>query len=349
MPISRYLFSALVICGLLLTQLAHAQILPSATLAEEAPRSCVTRPSSSVFLPVEEKEAVLLYSLPRNLLSPTGSEVSIQVTAAGGPTVVESFFFAPATDPINKTFLAPPRNSKDDQEVAVFEFLDTETRLRSQILQMKEAHPDLEVEITVDSVVVLRFSLEEFLANSDAVKALGVLPEIVESPTRQLSDTSTWSFNRYVDLCGNGFCAGGSGSSREDCETCPEDCASPCSTCGNGYCGPSESCSTCSADCGACPTCPTTLPNETRTVLIASTILSYQCYLDYFNWNSSSMYEYTKLDYKRYTVLRVRECNGSITETAVPGTTTYFSNYCYRFRGWYCGGGFPYPPACVFF
>ena len=45
---------------------------------------------------------------------------------------------------------------------------------------------------------------------------------------------------------------------------------------------------------------------------------------------------------------RVKECNGSITETVVPGSTTYFSQYCYRYNNWPCGQAF-ITPWCYYF
>jgi hypothetical protein len=54
--------------------------------------------------------------------------------------------------------------------------------------------------------------------------------------------------------CGDGFCNGS-----ETCSTCPSDCGGACSpteVCGNGSCGSGETCGNCSADCGTCaPLC----------------------------------------------------------------------------------------------
>lgn len=50
------------------------------------------------------------------------------------------------------------------------------------------------------------------------------------------------------DLCGNGICAVG------ECQSCPEDCGTPCDVCGDGYCTFNESCTTCEWDCGPCDT-----------------------------------------------------------------------------------------------
>ena len=49
--------------------------------------------------------------------------------------------------------------------------------------------------------------------------------------------------------CGDGVC-----EPSESCTTCSVDCG-VCSTCGDGTCEASESCSSCPQDCDACPTC----------------------------------------------------------------------------------------------
>ncbi len=51
-----------------------------------------------------------------------------------------------------------------------------------------------------------------------------------------------------TSTCGDGTC-----DASETCSTCSEDCGVCPPVCGDGTCDASETCGTCSADCGACP------------------------------------------------------------------------------------------------
>ena len=63
--------------------------------------------------------------------------------------------------------------------------------------------------------------------------------------------------------CGDGICG-----PKESCSSCPQDCGQcPVSAyCGDGACNGGETCSTCPRDCGACPpTCGDGVCNGTET------------------------------------------------------------------------------------
>jgi len=74
--------------------------------------------------------------------------------------------------------------------------------------------------------------------------------------------------------------------------------------------------------------------------------LGWQCMQDIYYPYDSEYFDYTRFDYKTYRVHRVRECDGSITETVVPGSTSYYSTYCYRYTFVPCSYGFG-QPFCV--
>ena len=206
----------------------------------------------------------------------------------------------------------------------------------------------MRVEISVAGNRVAEMSLAELRERSDDVKALGLLPSVADRETSGAGAGVADVFGERrlkIPVCGDGTCFQG-GFFNEDCETCPQDCGGPCQICGNGFCGSLENCSTCAADCGACPTCPTNLGNETRTSILSTTVGGLSCLRDIYNFNSSSYYQATTFNYITFQVQRTRECDGSITETVVPGTTSYFSTYCYRYLNWPCSFGFIYP-GCV--
>ena len=61
------------------------------------------------------------------------------------------------------------------------------------------------------------------------------------------------------------FCGDGACGPRESCVTCAADCG-PCATCGDGACSGSDTCVSCPQDCGACaPGCNDTICQNTET------------------------------------------------------------------------------------
>ncbi len=357
----QYGIGSMAIFALCVASVATAAPFPTTGLNLDPRSSCGSASASSaaqsVFLtPEKPAEVIVLYALPR-AQAPTGSEVGVEVRIAGELLVRESFTFGPAAlssgapsskdlssdAPANDTaVLMPRRNAQPDPKMVVFEFLDRELKLRQDVLELR-SHPQASVEILVDGALVSQSTLDEFLHQSEAVKALGILPELVDSPAEEVAEIARYTIQPKFWVCGDDVCST-TGSHPETCLSCPEDCSSLC-YCGDGLCNGWETCSNCQTDCGAC--CPTPLPNETRTELLSATTLSYDCYQDLFNFTQSSMYGYTMLNYKQYTVTRVRECDGSITETVI--SVTYFTNYCWQYLGWYCGYGYPYTPYCYFF
>lgn len=213
-------------------------------------------------------------------------------------------------------------------ESTVFELLAERAEIRAELHRIAAEHR-VEVEVLVNGAVVDHVPFEDFAERSAlAVESHG-LPVPVTAWS-QVYSTHANSEPGFLENCGNGICDEGEYPGGEDCESCPEDCDGPCILCGNGYCGPEETCSSCVSDCGSCPSCPEDLGTEERTDYLGSVSYATQCRSGVFG---TMYYTYQRNDYKRYTVQRTRECNGSITETVVPGSTSYFSTYCYR-REW---------------
>ncbi|MEM9291211.1 MAG: hypothetical protein AAGD01_06000 [Acidobacteriota bacterium] len=224
---------------------------------------------------------------------------------------------------------------------AVFELLAGHTDLRSELLRFAEEESRiLTFEVLVNEASLIYQDWSDFAAQSEQRLAEDGLPISTTAVAQIFAAFEPPGDPQSFYVCGNGVCDGpqvrqGSGSLffEEDCETCPEDCGGPCSICGNGFCGNSESCSSCPSDCGPCTICPENLGTEERIENLA--VIEYSTYC-YDAWPGRAYYTYTRYDNKRYTVQLTRECNGTITETLVPGSTVYYSSYCYRYRGGFC-------------
>ncbi|MEM9556670.1 MAG: hypothetical protein AAGC60_20590 [Acidobacteriota bacterium] len=305
----------------------------SAALAEAPTRSELAAPSpqATVVLPeVAAADDLYFVALPAEQVR-QGSRLDIVVLADGETLVAESLVLTEV--------------STEGGKVGVELFAD-DASVRQLLASLSdESKARVDAEVWLDSQLVERLSLTELEQTSARVLERGLLP----SATRP-GDVVNFD-DEFIPVCGDGVCNNNNPipELNEDCEICPEDCGNEgCSICGNGYCGFYEDCNTCSADCGSCPVCPQVIGTETRTQLLSSTSLGWQCLQDYIFWNQSVLYDYTKYDYKRFTVERERQCNGTITETVVPGSTSYFSVYCYRYTGIPCFGGF-FVPGCVTF
>jgi hypothetical protein len=332
-------FGGLVILGLLLTSTAGAQSIPTRSALEKR-QSCGAEATSSVFLPSEQKvESILLYGLPRGLGAP-GTQVTVEVLAAGKPYLTESFTVTAAARSNERGGQPEPvRNFAPDAEVVVFELFDREADLRGQLLALK-GNSQVEVVISANGTEVLRSPVDDFLADSEAVKKLGVLPEAIDSPASQVAGAEIFTIQPKFWVCGD-FSCDTTGPHPESCATCPEDCG-PCpAICGDGSCNGSETCSSCPADCGAIP-----LPNKVYTVLLSTSFLGFDCMKDIYWPHQGNMYAYTQFNYKRTTVSRVQQCDGSITETVL--SVSYFSNYCHQYQYWPCTWPLPYTPPCYY-
>ncbi|MEM9556669.1 MAG: hypothetical protein AAGC60_20585 [Acidobacteriota bacterium] len=287
-------------------------------------------PHVTVLPDVVSAEEVLLFGMPAERLA-VGQRVDVAVTTSERLLANESLRILEA--------------QVEGGFVAVELFAESPSTHDLLARLSDDAVREVRVAIEVDGVAYAEMTLPELMRASADTRALGVLP----SATEIVVDGA----EPRLPVCGDGQCGGGGPIplvyfGGEDCETCPQDCGGPCSICGNGFCGQYENCSSCPADCGSCPVCPEVIGTETRTQLLSSTSLGWQCLKDFIWWDQSVYYDYTKFDYKSFTVERERQCNGTITETVVPGSTSYFSSYCYRHTSIPCFGGF-YTPGCITF
>ncbi len=78
---------------------------------------------------------------------------------------------------------------------------------------------------------------------------------------------------------------------------------------------------------------------------MSANFLSFACMKDIFYPYGSVYYDHYQLNYKQTIVSRVRECNGTITETVI--SISYFTNYCDHYTGSPCYYGLPYSPTAT--
>ena len=321
-------FSGLV----LLASVSQAQGFMEGPLVQKTSNTCagVAKAASDQ---VVSQQPLMFYALSESSLKP-GSTVEVGVAVDGQLLAEESFVYE---KPVNLPGVKTSGSRHSDQ--ILFELFDTEPQIRAKVLAFSKSEDHrVEVTISADGAVVSRTSLQEFLAQSDIVRQLGILPTVTKSPAELFEVAAEWTIQQRLWVCGDNSCDQG-GPNSEDCETCPEDCGGPCTICGNGNCGSGESCSTCSADCGAC--CPNTLPNETRNEVVGVTNYGWSCMYDIYFWGQSSYYNQVQYTVKATTYSRVRECNGSITETVV--SVSYFYVYCDQYLGIPCSFPWSWP------
>lgn len=309
---------------------------------------------------VQQGEAVVadaplvFYAVPDDLLSADSNRVEIRVSVDGAAYLVDGFHLANGELQAieegrserqrseHPQALRPPTANAGASGFKVFELLAERAETRAELHRLA-GEATIELEVSVNGVVAVRQSWSELAENSRRTLESHGLPVAIAESTKPSSDASPGP--RSLEGCGDGYCDteenvdGG-----EDCESCPEDCGGPCAICGNGFCGPTEGCSNCSLDCGPCTTCPEDLGTEERTEYLYSTSLGWECG---DAWTSKMYYDYQENHFKRYRVRRTRQCDGTITESVVPGSTYYFSNYCWRPTYVSCSWSYGYPyPIC---
>lgn len=313
---------------------------------------CAAQPTG---LPAAAGPAPLVfYSIPDASLGEARSRVEAEVRVDGERFVVERFeVTAGAIEAARERDRAALRASVPEgpsglagaartPDAVVFELLGDRPELRARLHELAAERRAIAVEVTVDGRSVLYRTLDELAAAGPELLAVAGPPVAVDAAAQAFAASFLGAEPQRFYVCGDGSCGGGTPPLGENCESCPQDCGGSCSICGNGFCGGTETCSTCSADCGACPSCPESLGIEERTDWLGGTPISTYC-MD--AWPGRLYYTYTRNDYKRYDVERIRQCNGTITETVVPGSTTYFSAYCWKYTGVPCsfsfGSAFP--------
>lgn len=284
-----------------------------------------TNDGGSIFVGEPEIVDFYFYDIPARYLVGGAQEVQVDVALHGQPVATE-------------TFTLEAQGSKDVILALFANDLGVQKTLRDLF---RTTAKNVSIQVNVGGSMVIDESLANLVGQREKLLQRGVLPTAV------ISESATYDFtvpelpNKFY-VCGDGTCSPG-GVFGEDCETCPQDCGGSCSICGNGYCGPQESCSTCSADCGACPSCPTSLGTENRVNLTNSQYQGLSCLKDVFNPSASTYYNRYYNTYYHYQVERIRECDGSITENVVPGSGYYSYNTCYQRTSFSCSFAFIYP------
>lgn len=343
---------------------ASAQIVPASDALAGAPAvagACGSAVASAGGPAVVADAPLYFYSLPADRFTDGENRVETRVLVDGELYLEERFqLLGGKLEAIEERRAERMRESLGDgpealtegsatrSERAVFELLAERGELRAQLrgIAADGAHW-VEVETLINGESLGRTPWSEFVAASERAVAEHGLPVAVSSFSQPFSTHANPGPQEF-QVCGDGTCAGGSWPNGEDCETCPEDCGGGggCSICGNNYCGPNESCSSCAADCGSCPSCPEDLGTEERTEYLGSQAQGTYCMN---GWPGKAYYTSMKNNYKTYDVQRTRECDGSITETVVPGSTTYWSAYCWDYLGYSCYYSYGYAsPICAF-
>ncbi|MEM9291212.1 MAG: heterocycloanthracin/sonorensin family bacteriocin [Acidobacteriota bacterium] len=297
----------------------------------------------------------LFYSVPLNFLSEGENEVIVKAFADGELYVQESFRIqrqvVEAAHEGQRQRLAEGLEGisiealETVQEASVFEFLSDRSAVRSTLLDLSAtADHGIAIEVLVNGASVSYQGWSEFLTSSGEQLREHGLPVAVQANATVFQTEVTPGGPQEFFVCGDGSCGGGTPPLGENCESCPQDCGGPCSICGNGFCGGTETCSSCPSDCGVCIDCPKDLGTVERTDFLGSTPLSTYC-MD--AWPGRQYYTLTQNNYKRYDVQRTEQCNGSVTETEVPGSATYFSSYCWKYTGVSCSFSYGYAsPVC---
>ncbi|MDY7094621.1 MAG: heterocycloanthracin/sonorensin family bacteriocin [Acidobacteriota bacterium] len=302
---------------------------------------------------------LFFYTVPRSELTEARNQVTVQAFVDGELFLEERFRLDQAVlehgderalEALRSSHPEGPQaltgKSLEQPRTAVFELLSDRPAVRAHFHQLAASgEHQVRLDVLVNDRSVRYFGFDELLRSGSDELAEAGLPTLTNA-TAQVFSTAADKPDAPQEfyVCGDGSCGGGTPPVGENCESCPQDCGGPCSICGNGFCGGTETCSTCAADCGACPSCPTDLGTESRTDYLGST--SYYTYcMD--GWPGTAYYTYQKNDYKHYDVQLTEECDGSITETVVPGSTTYSSSYCWRYVGGYCTFTYGYAsPIC---
>jgi hypothetical protein len=85
-----------------------------------------------------------------------------------------------------------------------------------------------------------------------------------------------FSADTVCTTCGDGTCYG-----TESCSSCPNDCGPCAPTCGDGACNGGETCSTCASDCDVCPPPPPRTCQDYKFCLSGTTtITGYGCTIE---------------------------------------------------------------------
>ncbi|MCH9648399.1 MAG: heterocycloanthracin/sonorensin family bacteriocin [Deltaproteobacteria bacterium] len=306
---------------------------------------------------------LLFYSIPADQLEAGKNEVEVKVWVDDQVFLSEVFVMAKrAVEAIQERSREQQRSELGDLDLdldldfekpvedsgsVVFELLGDRPELRAELVLLGEgsAHA-VDIEVVVNGQGVVHQAFHEFSSDSAEAVSRHGLPVVAKATAQAFPISTKPQQPQGFEVCGDGICAGGMPPLGENCESCPVDCGGACSICGNGYCGGTERCFNCEADCGVCQNCPTDLGNAIRTQYLGSQSLGLDCRA---GGAGPTLYDFLRNDYKRWTVHKTEECDGTITETIVPGTTSFFSLFCYAWVGLNC----PFPngvasPLCSF-
>jgi hypothetical protein len=316
----------------------------------EAPAALAFPPQTPAGLAAGDPSApALFYAVPDDRFADGENQIRVEVRVDGEPFIEERF--AVHTDAIARVREQSAGRSRRTTDAAeagggsrvVFELLAERPEMRAHLHELAAAGGRLvEVEVQVNGRSAAGGTLDELAAAGGELLAAAGPPVAVAAGAQAFAAAAVADPPSSFYVCGDDSCGGGTPPIGENCESCPEDCGGPCSICGNNFCGGTETCSTCATDCGTCPPCPQSLGFETRCQLLNVYYYINQCRDGAFG---RAYYTDTDYYYKCWRVERIRQCNGSITESVVPGSTTYHWGSCWQYTGPSCsfswGSAFP--------
>ncbi len=322
-------------CGLFLAVLGLA-VAP--VLAESGKPDASLSPQGdflykSASAPLSD-DFLLIFAIGGGQLAEENNEIVVTVVGDQETLAVESFFGVSGLG-------GSPSH-------LVLEAFSEFPRIRRAVHKSAAEGQSVSIAISVNGDVVQQSAFDELDGASAAALSLEILPRALQSKAVGPGGVEGGGgpFSLFPE-CGNGICESDT-FPPENCEVCPEDCAPPCNTCGDGWCQFPESCETCEDDCGPCPGCPTDLGNVVvETPLFALSNLGSDCWLDHLQPNRQVIYNRRSTIARRMTVNRVLECDGSITETVVPGTTVFICLDCWQRTEEQCNGPMDWIPPCT--
>lgn len=283
-------------------------------------------------------DALLFFAIPDARLSDGPNTATVLVHAGDALLAKESF-----------SKLVAPRRQGDASHLVLEAFAE-QPELRRQIhAAAAGSRAQIMIEVQVNHELLQRTPYEQRATASGHALTLAAPSTRVAVPQQFAAFDPSRPLTR-IPICGNGVCESND-FPPESCETCPQDCGGPCTICGNGICSANESCESCEADCGACPDCPTDLDPESRTQRVWVDIfggpVDRDCWLDHRNPSQQVEYIAFRTLFRTFTVDRVLECDGTITETVQSGSTTYFWDVCWARTETRCNGKKDWIPPCT--
>lgn len=284
----------------------------------------------------KETELKLIFAIPSERLAAEGNAITVNVHGDRGVLASNRF-----------SDIRRPDGPSPDSHLVLVAFAEN-PRIRESIHAAAVKGQRVEIAIDVNGETHQRLTYDSVYEVSAKALAHGILPRVfhAEAVGPDGVDGGEGPF-ALIPVCGDGLCEGDA-FPPETCATCPEDCGGPCNFCGDGFCTLGEGCENCEEDCGPCDDCPMDLPDDTVEILFfAGPTLGSDCWLDHVQPNRQVIYNRRSTLFLSFTVTRVLECDGTVTETIVPGTLEFICRDCWQRTEEQCNGPMDWAPPCT--